>query len=198
MLCLDLEGVLVPEVWQAVAKVTGVEALNKTTRDIPVYEELMDYRLSILDTNDIRLSTIQNVIATLEPLAGAVGFLDWARSHYQVAIVSDTFYPFAGTLMAQLKHPLILCHELDVVDDRIVSYKIRQPDPKRASVRAFRSLNYTVLAAGDSFNDVSMLEEADFGAFFCAPDNVTAQFPQYPRNETYNDLKECLAGFRPG
>lgn len=192
VLCLDLEGVLIPEIWQAVADRTGIAALRKTTRDIPVYDELMQMRLGVMREHDLRLSTIRDVIDTLEPLPGAPEFLGWARQHFQVVIVSDTFYQFAMPMMARLGWPMLLCHHLVVQDDRIVDYRIRQPDPKRRSVQAFRSLNYRVLAAGDSFNDVSMLEEADAGFFFCAPDNVRGQFPQYPFAADYEALKALL------
>lgn len=192
VLCLDLEGVLIPEIWQAVADRTGIAALRKTTRDIPVYDDLMQMRLDVLREHDLRLSTICEVIDTLEPLPGAAEFLDWARRDFQVAIVSDTFYQFATPLMAKLGRPMLLCHRLVAEDDRIVDYLIRQPDPKRRSVQAFQSLNYRVLAAGDSYNDVSMLEEADAGFFFCAPDNVRAEFPQYPFAGDYEALKALL------
>lgn len=192
ILCLDLEGVLVPEVWQAVAKSTGIEALQKTTRDIPVYDELMQYRLAILAEHDIKMSDIQAEIDKLEPLPGAKAFMDWARLHFQVAIISDTFYEFAGPLMAKLDHPMLLCHKLEVVDGRIANYHIRQPDPKRCSVKAFKSLQYKVFAAGDSFNDVTMLEEADHGFFYQAPQNVCEQFPQYARAADYDELKSLL------
>ena len=192
ILCLDLEGVLVPEVWQAVAQSTGIEALQKTTRDIPIYDDLMQYRLKILAEHDITLSQIQAEIDGLDPLPGALEFLNWARVNFQVAIISDTFYDFAAPLMAKLKQPLLLCHKLEIENDRIVNYTIRQPDPKRCSVKAFHSLNYRVFAAGDSFNDVSMLEEADAGFFFQAPENVCEQFPQYPRADGYESLKAML------
>ena len=192
VLCLDLEGVLVPEVWQAVAQATGVEALMKTTRDIPVYDDLMTYRLGLLDEHGITLADIQNEIAKLEPLAGAREFLDWARGEFQVAIISDTFYEFADPLMVQLGRPLILCHRLAVDEGRVVGYHIRQEDPKRASVRAFKSLRYQVLAAGDSYNDISMLEEADRGFFFCAPATVLEEYPQYPLTSSYDELKAAL------
>ncbi|MEQ8484039.1 MAG: bifunctional phosphoserine phosphatase/homoserine phosphotransferase ThrH [Pseudomonadales bacterium] len=192
ILCLDLEGVLIPEIWQAVADRTGIEALRKTTRDIPVYDDLMQLRLGILAEHDLPLSLIQQVIDTLEPLPGAPEFLGWARQQYQVAIISDTFYQFAMPLMAKLGWPTLLCHRLVVEHDRIVDYRIRQPDPKRRSVQAFRSLNYRVLAAGDSYNDVSMLEEADAGFLFCAPDNVRREFPQYPYAGDYPALQRLL------
>lgn len=192
ILCLDLEGVLVPEVWQAVASATSVDALQKTTRDIPIYDELMQHRLAVLAEHDITMSDIRTQIALLDPLPGAREFLDWARKRFQVAIISDTFYDFAGPLMDKLGQPLLLCHQLVVKDDRIVDYQIRQPDPKRCSVQAFKSLRYTVFAAGDSFNDVTMLEEADHGFFFQAPQNVCAKFPQYPRAADYQELRQLL------
>ena len=192
ILCLDLEGVLVPEVWQAVAKETQLPELLKTTRDIPVYEDLMDYRLDILRAQGITLTDIQNEIAKLTPLDGAKEFLDWAGERFQVAIISDTFYEFAGPLMVQLGDPFLLCHKLIVEDDRVVDYKLRQTDPKRHSVKAFKSLDLRVIAAGDSFNDVSMLEEADHGIFFQAPENVRAQFPQYPLAADYTELQALI------
>jgi phosphoserine/homoserine phosphotransferase len=192
ILCLDLEGVLIPEVWQAVAQSSGVDALQKTTRDIPVYDDLMQYRLNLLAQHDIKMSDIEAQIDLLEPLPGAKAFLDWARREFQVAIISDTFYEFAGPLMATLDQPLLLCHHLVVENDRIVDYKIRQKDPKRASVRALKSLDYKVLAAGDSFNDVSMLEEADHGFFFQAPANVCSEFPQYSLANNYQELQDFL------
>ena len=192
VLCLDLEGVIIPEIWQAVAERTGIAELRKTTREVPVYDDLMQLRLGVLAEHEVPLSLIQDVIDDLEPLPGAPEFLGWARQHFQVAIVSDTFYQFAMPLMARLGWPTLLCHQLVVADDRIVDYRIRQPDPKRRTVQAFRSLNYRVLAAGDSYNDVSMLEEADAGFFFCAPDNVRAEFPQYPFATNYDALKQLL------
>lgn len=193
VLCLDLEGVLIPEIWQAVAGETGIDELNKTTRDIPVYDELMQFRLGVLREHDLTASRISAVIDTLEPLPGAAAFLDWTRRRFQVAIVSDTFYDFAAPLMAKLGHPLLLCHKLVVTEDRIVDYRIRQPDPKRHSVEAFRALRYRVLAAGDSYNDVSMLAAADAGCFFRAPDNVLADYPQYPLARDYAELQDWLA-----
>ncbi len=192
ILCLDLEGVLVPEVWQAVARETQLPELLKTTRDIPVYEDLMDYRLDILHKQGITLTDIQTEIAKLKPLDGAKDFLDWAGERFQVAIISDTFYEFAGPLMVQLGDPFLLCHKLVVENDRVVGYKLRQTDPKRHSVKAFKSLDLKVIAAGDSFNDVSMLEEADHGIFFQAPENVRAQFPQYPLAEDYAQLQALI------
>ena len=192
LLCLDLEGVLVPEVWQAVAAATEIEGLKKTTRDIPVYDDLMQYRLGILRENDITMSLIRGEIDKLQPLPGAENFLEWARKRFQVAIISDTFYEFAGPLMEKLGQPFLLCHRLVIENDRIADYRIRQPDPKRCSIKAFKSLNYRVFAAGDSFNDVTMLEEADHGFFYQAPENVCAQFPQYPRAADYEELQQML------
>ena len=192
VLCLDLEGVLVPEVWQAVAKATQVDGLLKTTRDIPVYEDLMNYRLKLLAEHAITLSDVQTQIAKLQPLPGAFEFLEWARLHYQVAIISDTFYEFAAPLMAQLQQPFLLCHKLVVEQDRIIGFKLRQTDPKRCSVKAFKSLDLRVVAAGDSFNDVSMLDEADRGIFFQAPDNVRELYPQYPLASDYDELRVLI------
>lgn len=193
VLCLDLEGVLIPEIWQAVAAKTEIEALAKTTRDIPVYDELMQLRLQVLAQHDLPLSTIEKVIAELEPLPGAQDFLAWARQRFQIAIISDTFYQFAMPFMAKLGWPLLLCHRLVVTDDRIVGYKIRQEDPKRCSVKAFKSLNYRVFAAGDSYNDIPMLEEADHGFFFAAPQNIVDEFPQYPHAPDYAALQTHLS-----
>jgi phosphoserine/homoserine phosphotransferase len=187
-----LEGVLVPEVWQAVARETQIPELLKTTRDIPNYDDLMNYRLAIIEEHGITLSQIQTEIAKLSPLPGAVEFLRWARLNFQVAIISDTFYEFAAPLMAQLDEPFLLCHKLQVRDDRIVGYTLRQSDPKRRSVKAFKSLELKVVAAGDSFNDVSMLEEAHAGIFFQAPENVRAQFPQYPLAADYAELQQLI------
>lgn len=192
VLCLDLEGVLIPEIWVGVAERTGIESLRKTTRDIPVYDDLMRLRLGILDEHRIDLATIRSVIDTLEPLPGAVQFLEWARSQFQVAIVSDTFYEFAQPMMAKLGWPLLLCHRLEVVKGRIEGYRIRQPDPKRESVKAFQALRYRVIAAGDSYNDIPMLDQADAGFFYRCPPAVAAQFPQFARAETYQALRALL------
>lgn len=193
VLCLDLEGVLIPEIWQAVAVHTGIEALQKTTRDIPIYNDLMDLRLKVLNSHGIDIATIRKVIEQLEPLPGATRFLDWARMNYQVAIISDTFYEFADPLMQKLNRPLLLCHKLVIQDGAIIDYKIRQPDPKRMAVKAFKSLGYEIFAAGDSYNDVSMLDEADHGFFFQAPEKVLIDYPQYPLVTSYEDLQEILS-----
>ena len=192
VLCLDLEGVLIPEIWQGVAARTGIDELNKTTRDIPVYDELMQLRLGVLAEHDISMSLIAEVIDSLDPLPGAAEFLDWARERFQVAIISDTFYQFAWPFMRKLGWPTLLCHRLRLDGDRIIGYELRQPDPKRCSVEAFQSLKYRVLAAGDSYNDIPMLQAADAGFFFQAPDKVLADYPQFPMAASYAQLQAML------
>ena len=189
---LDLEGVLVPEIWIAVAKKTGIDALNKTTRDEPDYDVLMKYRLDILRQNNLKLSDIQEVIGTLSPLEGAKGFLDELRAKTQVVILSDTFLQFAEPLMRQLDWPTLFCHHLEVNDDVITNYCLRQPDQKRKSVEAFKSLNFQVIAAGDSYNDTTMLGAADHGILFRAPDNVKAEFGNFPAVEEYGELMALI------
>jgi len=192
--CLDLEGVLVPEIWIAFAERTGIEELRATTRDIPDYDVLMKQRLRILDQHNLKIGDIQAVIATLAPLPGAIEFVDWLRERFQVIILSDTFYEFSEPLMRQLKWPTLFCHRL-VTDEsgRVVDYKLRQKDPKRASVQALHSLNYRVIAAGDSYNDTTMLSEADVGVLFRAPANVIAEFPQFASVTEYKDLQREFA-----
>jgi len=189
--CLDLEGVLIPEIWIAFADKTGIPELRATTRDIPDYDVLMKQRLSLLDQHGYGLPDIQAVIATLEPLPGAKEFVDWLRARFQLVILSDTFYEFAMPLMIKLGMPTLFCHRLQVDGQgKVVDYKLRQPDPKRASVKAFHSLNYYIIAAGDSYNDTTMLSEADAGILFHAPDNVIAEFPQFPAVQTFADLRQ--------
>lgn len=189
--CLDLEGVLVPEIWIAFAEKTGIESLRATTRDIPDYDVLMKQRLRILDENGLELSDIQEVIATLKPLDGVIEFVNWLRERFQVVILSDTFYEFSQPLMRQLGFPTLLCHRLITDEsDRVVSYQLRQKDPKRQSVLAFKTLYYRVIAAGDSYNDTTMLGEADRGILFHAPENVIREFPQFPAVHTFEDLKK--------
>ncbi len=186
---LDLEGVLVPEIWIAFAEKTGIEKLRLTTRDVPDYDVLMKGRLQILDENGLKLRDIQDVIGTLRPLDGAKDFLDELRSITQVLILSDTFEEFAKPLMKQLGWPTILCHKLEVdAAGRITNYKLRTPEQKQKSVAALKLLNYNVIAAGDSFNDTTMLAEAHTGILFHAPDNIKKQFPQFPAVEEYGDL----------
>ena len=189
--CLDLEGVLVPEIWIAFARMTGIEELKATTRDIADYDVLMKQRLRLLDAHGLGLAEIQAVIADLRPLDGAPDFLDWMKERFQVVILSDTFYEFSQPLMRQLGWPALLCHRL-VVDDagKVAGYTLRQKDAKRQCVKAFRGLNFRVIAAGDSYNDTAMLEEADAGILFRAPDNVIAEFPQYPAVHSYDVLRQ--------
>lgn len=198
--CLDLEGVLVPEIWIAFAEATGIPELRATTRDIPDYDVLMRQRLAILDRHHLGLREIQDVIATLRPLDGATAFVDWLRERFQVVILSDTFYEFSQPLLRQLGFPALLCHQLEVDEGgRVVNYRLRQANPKRQAVLAFKSLYYRVIAAGDSYNDTSMLSEADAGILFKAPDNVIAEFPQFPAVHGYDDLKQAFidASVRP-
>jgi phosphoserine/homoserine phosphotransferase len=186
---LDLEGVLVPEIWIAFAEKTGIPELRRTTRDEPDYDVLMKGRLAILDQHGLKLPDIQDVIATLSPMEGAKAFLDELRSITQVIILSDTFEEFAQPLMRQLAWPTIFCHKLEVdATGRIVDYKLRQPNQKQKSVAAFKALNYKVIAAGDSFNDTTMLIEAHHGFFFHAPESIRAQFPQFAGFDRYEDL----------
>lgn len=189
--CLDLEGVLIPEIWIKFAEKTGIEALKATTRDIPDYDELMTMRLAELSTHGLGLNEIQEVIATLSPLDGAAEFTHWLRERFQVVILSDTFYEFAGPLMKQLGYPTLLCHKLETdTNGKVINYHIRQPNPKRQSIVALKSLYYRTIAAGDSYNDTTMLAEADAGILFKAPQNVIDEFPQYPAVHTYEDLKK--------
>ena len=189
--CLDLEGVLVPEIWINFAERTGIEELKATTRDIPDYDVLMKQRLAILDQHKLGLPDIQAVIDDMGPMEGAPEFVDWLRERFQVVILSDTFYEFAQPLMRQLGWPTLFCHRLETNEQGFVTdYKLRQKDPKRQSVKAFHSLNYRVIAAGDSYNDTTMLSEAEAGILFKAPQNVIEEFPQYPAVHTYEELRE--------
>ncbi len=189
----DLEGVLVPEIWIAVAEKTGIAALRRTTRDEPDYGVLMRGRMQILREHGLTLRDIQQVIATLDPLPGAAAFLEWARGQAQVIILSDTFYEFAMPLMRHLSYPTLFCHTLQVdVDGMLVGYELRQTDSKRRAVEAFKSLNFRVIAMGDSYNDTTMLTAADHGFLFCPPDNVVAEFPQFPALYEYAALRERM------
>ncbi len=189
---LDLEGVLVPEIWIAVAEKTGIPELRRTTRDEPDYDKLMRGRIEILDRHGLKLSDIQEVIGTLRPLPGGSEFLAELRAQTQVIILSDTFEQFAQPLMRQLGWPTLFCHRLVVEDDRITGFRLRLPDQKRVSVAALKGLNYRVIAAGDSFNDTTMLGEAHVGFLFHAPDNVIRQFPQFQSVNTYPDLLRSI------
>jgi phosphoserine/homoserine phosphotransferase len=189
---LDLEGVLVPEIWISVADKTKIPELRRTTRDEPDYDKLMRGRIKILDQHGLKLSDIQAVIARLQPLDGALEFLRELRALTQVILLSDTFEEFAQPLLRQLDWPTIFCNRLVIEAGRIAGYKMRQPNPKRSSVVALKSLNYFVIAAGDSFNDTAMLLEAHAGFFFHAPAPIQAQFPQFPPFESYPDLMQAI------
>jgi phosphoserine/homoserine phosphotransferase len=194
IVCLDLEGVLIPEIWINFAERTGIDELRATTRDIPDYDVLMKQRLALLDQHGYGLPDIQEVIDGMGPLEGAREFLDWLRPNFQVIILSDTFYEFAKPLMRQLGWPTLLCHKLEVnAEGRITDYVLRQKDPKRMSVQALHGLNYRVIAAGDSYNDTTMLAEADAGILFHAPQNVIDEFPQFPAVHTFEELRAEIA-----
>ncbi len=191
--CLDLEGVLVPEIWINVADATGIEALRITTRDEPDYDKLMRHRIAILDQHGLGLPDLQQVIRRMGPLDGAREFLTWLRGEHQVLILSDTFYEFAAPLMEQLGHPTLFCHSLLLDDEqRVIGYRLRIQDGKRRAVMALKLLNFDVVAAGDSYNDTSMLAEADAGIFFRPPDNVAKEFPQFPVTRTYDELRAAI------
>ncbi|HTO48472.1 MAG TPA: bifunctional phosphoserine phosphatase/homoserine phosphotransferase ThrH [Burkholderiales bacterium] len=199
--CLDLEGVLVPEIWIEFSKRTGIPELARTTRDEPDYDKLMRGRLAILAARGLGLPDIQDVIAGMGPLDGARAFLDWLRDRHQVVILSDTFYEFAAPLMRQLGYPTLLCHRLETAPDgRVSGYRIRLADHKRRTVAALRELNFHTIAAGDSYNDTAMLAEADAGILFHPPENVIREFPQFPVALTYDELKGAFleAGRRLG
>jgi len=189
--CLDLEGVLAPEIWVAFAQKTGIEEFKLTTRNIPDYDELMRMRINLLKKNNLKLNDINQVIDTLEPLEGAIEFVSWLRQNYQLVILSDTFYQFSAPMMRKLGNPMLLCHKLIVDDeDNIVGYEIRQKNPKRQAILAFKTLYYKTIAVGDSYNDVSMLQEADVGILFHAPEQVIAKCPQFIAVHEYKDLQQ--------
>jgi phosphoserine/homoserine phosphotransferase len=197
--CLDLEGVLVPEIWINVAERTGIAELRRTTRDEPDYDNLMRSRIEILDRHGLKLRDIQLAIDAMGPLLGAREFLDWLRERAQVIILSDTFYEFAAPLMRQLDHPCLFCNQLEVdATDRIAGYRLRMPDGKRRAVEALRSLNFRIVAAGDSYNDTTMLAAADGGILFRPPQNVIDEFPQYPVVTNYDDLRTELVRLSAG
>ena len=194
---LDLEGVLIPEIWISFAEKTGINELRLTTRDISDYDVLMKRRLKILAEKNLKLPDIQAVIDTLKPLEGAREFLDWLRTEYQVVILSDTFAEFAKPLMKQLGWPTLFCHSLEVLPSgEITNYKLRMKEQKRAAVEAFRKLNFKVVAAGDSYNDTAMLKAADQGIFFRPPDNIKKEFPEFPVAETYAQLRDLFKKFK--
>ncbi len=189
---LDMEGVLTPEIWIAVAEKTGIPELRRTTRDEPDYDKLMHGRIKILDEHNLKLSDIQNVISALRPLPGALEFLNELRSIVQVIILSDTFEQFAQPLLRHLGYPTLFCNRLIVENDKIIGYQLRQPNQKQKSVAALKSLNYKVISAGDSYNDTTMLTEANVGFLFRAPDNVKRDFPQFKAVETYDALMKLI------
>ncbi len=197
LVTLDVEGVLIPEVWINLARRTGIDALVVTTRDEPDYDRLMQKRLSILDEHGVNMSDLRAVLAEMGPLDGAREFLDSLRADYQVVLLSDTFEQFAAPLMSQLGQPAILCHQLQVTDDHIVDYVLRIDDHKRRSVQAFQALNYQVVSAGDSYNDLSMLRAADAGALFMAPANVIAENADLPSFADYDDLRAWIDSADP-
>jgi phosphoserine/homoserine phosphotransferase len=191
--CLDLEGVLLPEIWVKFAEKTGIEELKLTTRDIPNYDDLMQGRLSILKQKNLKIKDIQDVITTLSPLNGAVDFLNWLKSEFQVIILSDTFYQFAGPLMKQLSYPTLFCHNLIINDEgEIIDYKLRQQDQKTKAVKALQGLNLQVISAGDSYNDTGMLQQADGGILFCPPQRVIDEFPQFPVARNYEEFEKLF------
>ncbi|MDE2395303.1 MAG: bifunctional phosphoserine phosphatase/homoserine phosphotransferase ThrH [Burkholderiales bacterium] len=193
IVCLDLEGVLVPEIWIAFSKRTGIVEFSRTTRDEPDYDKLMRYRLALLRQHGLKLADIQAVIAAMAPLDGARDFLDGLRQRFQVVILSDTFYEFADPLMHQLGRPTLFCHRLIVDGEGFVAdYKLRQPDQKRQAVNALKSLNFKVIAAGDSYNDTGMLQAADAGFFIHPPENIVAQFPQFAVHRDYASLRASI------
>ena len=191
--CLDLEGVLVPEIWINVARRTGIDELMATTRDIADYSQLMRQRLDICEKNGLGIREITEVIAKLQPLEGAEDFLSWLRENSQVIILSDTFYEFSQPLMRQLGFPTLFCHRLEIAGDgKITSFQLRMPDQKREAVKALKNLKFRVIAAGDSYNDISMLNEADAGILFSPPENVIEEFPQFPVTVDYEGLQAAF------
>ena len=195
--CLDLEGVLLPEIWIKFAEKSGIDELKITTRDIPDYNKLMRTRLQILQNHNLKINDIQDVIKTLTPLKGARDFLLWLKSEFQVIILSDTFYEFSGPLMKQLEYPTLFCHQL-VIDNKgsIIDFHLRQEDQKTKAVKALQGLNFKVISAGDSYNDTGMLKQADSGILFCPPESVKKEFPQYPIANNYKDFRDLLISAR--
>ena len=194
--CSDLEGIWVPEVWINVAKNTGIDELKLTTRDIKNYDELMQHRLKILKQHGLKLKDIQNVIATIKPLDGAVEMINWLKEITRLVVVSDTFVEFADPLMKQLGRPILFCHSLTVDEDNnITGYNLRQKDPKKKVIRALKSLKYEVIAFGDSYNDISMLKEADKAILFRPPQNVVHDYPEFPVANEYKELKIILNSY---
>ena len=195
VVCLDLEGVLIPEIWIAFAERTGIADFRRTTREEPDYDTLMRYRLALLKQHGLKLADIQAVIAGMAPMEGAKAFLDELRDRFQVIILSDTFYEFAEPMMRQLGRPTLFCHQLVIDGDGFVAdYTLRQPNQKAQAVNALKGLNFQVIAAGDSYNDTGMLGAADAGFFIHPPEAIVAQFPQFPVNRSYAELKASIDG----
>ena len=192
IVCLDMEGTLTPEVWERVAANTGIKELGKTTRDIPDYGELMEMRIKIMSENGIKLSNVQDAAASLELLPGALSFVNKLREKFQVVILSDTFHDVAKPLMKKLGYPFLLCHNLKVIDDEIVSYEFRHPQAKKQAIESFKSLGYRCFAAGDSHNDIQMFEAADKGFFINAPLKISSKHPEIESYDNYNDLEEAI------
>lgn len=193
IVCSDLEGIFVPEIWINVAEKTGIKELRLTTRDIADYDVLMRKRLAILDENGLKINDIKAVIDTMNPLEGAVEFLDWIRSRIQIVVVSDTFDQFARPLMEKLGWPTLFCHTLSIdPDGHISGYVLRQKDGKREAVISLKNLNYHTIAVGDSYNDITMLKEADHGILFDPPDNVRNEYPEFPVSFKYDELKDII------
>jgi phosphoserine / homoserine phosphotransferase len=194
VVCLDLEGVLVPEIWINVALTTGIEELKITTREMPDYDKLMRQRLAILDRHDVKIRDIQEVITKMGPFDGATDFLAWLRERCQVIILSDTFYQFAQPLMRQLGFPTLFCNQLEIdPGGRIVNHHMRMQNPKKHAVASLKALKFSTIAAGDSYNDIGMLSEADKGFFFRPPDHLSKEFPQFPVTHHYIELQERFA-----
>lgn len=192
IVCFDMEGTLTPEIWERVALKTGIDEFNKTTRDIPDYSELMDFRLDVMRSNKLKLSDIQEASSELELLPGAYNFLQKIRQNFQVVILSDTFHEIAKPLMEKMGFPLLLCHNLDVVNDEIISYKLRNKKAKKQAIESFQSIGYRCLAAGDSYNDLQMFEVADKSFFINAPDKISSSYPEIPSFDNYTDLESAI------
>ena len=191
-LCLDFEGVLIPEIWQRLAKEVNSDDLMLTTQDLKDYDELMSLRMKVVNENNIKLSDIQKIVKDIEPFEGAQEFLEWARSKFQVTIVSDTFYELAWPLVEKLNFPSIICHHLNIEQDKIKGYRLRQKNNKQKVIEALKSLNYEVFAAGDSYNDINMLNESDLGVFFQAPEHIKKEYPNLLTADSHEDLKKIL------
>lgn len=193
VVCLDLEGVLIPEIWKGLASLTKIDALNRTTRDEPDYNVLMRYRLDILDQHKIGMNEVREVVAGMDPLDGAIPFINWLRENTQVIILSDTFFEFAQPLLSKLGNPTIFCHTLEIeASGRIADYKLRQEDQKRIAVNGLKNMNFNVISAGDSYNDLTMLKASHQGIFFCPPDSIVEENPEIPVTKTYKDLADEL------